>query len=127
MFNNVAADWTDANIDELRISDRALTVQEFLFAPLAGLLAVGDPSRGDTTTEDVLSAALESLTWLPSGIMSNNMTSAERIANWEDDEVQLFESELHSNVFSKQSNSIVSNSVSSKLEISNFDSGQHRR
>ena len=33
MFNNAATDWSDAYIDEVRISDRALSMAEFLFAP----------------------------------------------------------------------------------------------
>ncbi len=56
MFNNSAADWSDANIDEVRISDRALEMTEFLFEPAsasASLLA--SKASDDTRTETVLS------------------------------------------------------------------------
>jgi hypothetical protein len=32
MFNNNVADWADAHIDEVRISDAVLTPNQFLFA-----------------------------------------------------------------------------------------------
>jgi GH43 family beta-xylosidase len=39
MYNNNAADWSNARIDEVRISDRALAESEFLFDPAATISA----------------------------------------------------------------------------------------
>ena len=54
MFNNGVADWSDAKIDEARISDTVLTPDQFLFVPepqtaallSLGLLALGRRVRG---------------------------------------------------------------------------------
>src|SRR5690606_33515202 len=39
MYNNSPGDWSNALIDEVRISDRALTESNFLFEPMAALSA----------------------------------------------------------------------------------------
>jgi GH43 family beta-xylosidase len=49
MYNGNAADWTDAFIDEVRISNRALDVSEFLFEPVE---VVQTLVAEDTSTTD---------------------------------------------------------------------------
>jgi GH43 family beta-xylosidase len=51
MYNNNATDWSDAKIDEVRISDRALTVTEFLFNPSGGFQALSDNSAIERSNE----------------------------------------------------------------------------
>lgn len=46
MYNNGVADWSNALIDEVRISDAALTSDGFLFVPEPGTLGLGAMSLG---------------------------------------------------------------------------------
>jgi hypothetical protein len=51
MFNNGVADWADAHIDEVRISDTVLAANQFLFAPVpepatASLVVIGAALAG---------------------------------------------------------------------------------
>ena len=53
MYDNNPTDWSNARIDEVRISDRALAVSEFLFEPVATLRAnlVADAETTDSPAE----------------------------------------------------------------------------
>lgn len=46
MFNNGVADWANASIDEVRVSDAALSPDGFLFVPEPGTLALGSLGLG---------------------------------------------------------------------------------
>jgi hypothetical protein len=60
MFNNSPADWSNALIDEVRISDQALAASEFLFDPAAAISA----SLAAQDADDVPAGSFAGF-WLP--------------------------------------------------------------
>ncbi|MCA9261912.1 MAG: hypothetical protein KDA61_21995, partial [Planctomycetales bacterium] len=78
MFNNGVTDWSDAIIDEVRISDAALSPAEFLFETVP---AVDNPDFDDDGDVD----GFDFLTWQRGAGDANNdgMVDAADFALWE--------------------------------------------
>jgi hypothetical protein len=53
MFNNGVTDWADARIDEIRVSDVALTPDQFLFKPVPTAVPGDADGDGDADLDDI--------------------------------------------------------------------------
>lgn len=74
MFNNGVTDWADALIDEVRISNEALTPDQFLFIP-------GEAGSGDFNNDGIVDGR-DFLAWQRGD--SPNALSAGDLATWQD-------------------------------------------